>query len=100
MPKTAAKPKNKRRVRFNGRRFLLVAASVYVVVGAAVSAWHILALMQQERRLASQIAAVEAENRALRADLRQLANPVSLKAMLTGRKPLPDANVNPPPTLP
>jgi hypothetical protein len=59
-----------------------------------------MVLNRQAQQLTSQMATVERQTRVLTADLKALHNPVTLKAMLTGRRPLPAADVTPPATLP
>ncbi|MCL8208549.1 MAG: hypothetical protein K6V97_10835 [Actinomycetia bacterium] len=90
-PLPAERPRRRWRVRW--RRLLFVAALTYVGAGAAFSAVRGWELYRQEQALQARIAAVEAQNRVLQQDVRALRNPVTLKAMLQGKRPLPNATV-------
>jgi hypothetical protein len=79
----------KRRLRIRWSKILVLVVTVYVAVGASVSAWHWWQLHREAGRLAAQIAAVDRTNRVLSEDLQAVNNPVLLRRMLTGQIPLP-----------
>jgi hypothetical protein len=79
------------RVRIRWSRPLVLAVILYVGVGAVVSGWHWWHLHQEAVQLEVQIAAVDRSNYILQQDLSALHNPVTLRKMLTGQMPLPNA---------
>lgn len=88
LTETSAKTKS-RQWRVHWNRILIMAVLVYVLGGAVFSVVHLVQLWRQEHALSLKIATVSRENQTLRQDLRDLQNPVQLKAMLTGRRPIP-----------
>ena len=86
----AAEPRRRWRIRWG--RLLFIATLAYVGAGAVFSIARGLALYHEEQVLKARIAAVEAENRALRQDVSALRNPATLKAILQGKRPLPNVS--------
>lgn len=87
----AARPRRRWRIRWT--RLLFAVALAYVGAGAAFSVVRGWELYRQEQALKARIAAVEAENRILQQDVQALRNPATLKAMLQGKRPLPNVTV-------
>jgi len=86
---TGAAARDRRwRIKWGRVVFWLVAADV---AGTLIwSGEHYLALKQQQAVLRQQIVIVEAQSQALRHEVADLQNPVTLKQILTGREKLPN----------
>lgn len=75
--------------RLRWRKLLTVVLMAYFAVWLGRAGVHYWTLRGQEHAIESRIAAVRRENQALRHDVQELHNPKSLRAMLTGKDPLP-----------
>jgi cell division protein FtsB len=79
----------KKRWRFRWRRAVTIVIGTYLVYWTVVSVHHILVIRQAEHTLDQQIAVVQEDNRALKADIHELHNRQMLKRILSGQAPLP-----------
>jgi cell division protein FtsB len=80
-----------RRIRIKWVRIAALAVTVYVGAGVVTSAWHWWRLDQQAHQLAAQIVVVQHNNAVLSHDLHEMRNPTTLRRMLSGQAPLPNA---------
>ncbi len=85
-----------RRVRFRWRRALTVLLMVYFTIWIGISCWHMVGLWRDEQQWHQKIAVARELQSHLRADVRQLRNPVAVKNMIQGTQPIPDPAVTGP----
>lgn len=88
-----------KKVRFRWRRIITIVIGGYLLFWAGTSLGHIWTLSHQEAALRQNIIAEKSQNLRLHQDIHQLRQPSTLKAILTGRAPLP-TNVNTTPSSP
>ncbi len=75
--------------RLRWRKLLTIALMAYFSVWLGRAVMHYVMLRGEEFRVEAGIRAMDRENQALRNDVRELHNPKRLRAMLTGKEPLP-----------
>lgn len=83
---------SKRKLRFRWKKMATVVIGAYLVYWSGVSVHHILVIRHDEQSLNHKIAVIKAKNHVLTTDIHLLNNPVQLKRILSGQKPLPNPN--------